>query len=416
MDRDAFVAEVDARLRASAPNVDWGSILNLGHRHRLLDKNVPERFPTDKLPQWLKDALSDGHPMGAGHVTADDILCPAHTDSLRPPRSATGPLVESFDEVTLTADPIRAIRADNVSYLLLGLRGIFWNETGVLEDISKSGEAWLTRYMTPDKARHLPGVSLCTPMKGSNNFVHWLFDFLPRLLHLMESGVDLATFDHFVFFSAKGGIHAETFDLLGIPETKIHSLQHHGSLVQMDHMTHVTHPRSLTFCAPKNYALVKSLFSSGESAKRPHRRLLISRAQTERRRVLNEDAFAARLAPFGFERVVAETLSLKEQVALFSQASHIIAPHGAGLANIAFAPPVTKVLEFYSAFITRGFWTMANQLGHDYHAFACHGADRTYMTLDKIEALGGMWARNHHDIHVPLDDMMRFVEAEFLTR
>ncbi|MFT8472461.1 glycosyltransferase family 61 protein [Acetobacter persici] len=47
----------------------------------------------------------------------------------------------------------------------------------------------------------------------------------------------------------------------------------------------------------------------------------------------------------GFEKVFLEKMDLETQIALFRQAECILAPHGAGLANMVFARPGTRLLE-----------------------------------------------------------------------
>lgn len=47
----------------------------------------------------------------------------------------------------------------------------------------------------------------------------------------------------------------------------------------------------------------------------------------------------------GFEKIFLEKLDLETQIALFRQAECILAPHGAGLANMVFARPGTRLLE-----------------------------------------------------------------------
>lgn len=78
---------------------------------------------------------------------------------------------------------------------------------------------------------------------------------------------------------------------------------------------------------------------------RAHRRLYITRQDSRHRRLLNEDDIIRAVTRFGFECVSLTEKSLVEQVSLFSEASHIIAPHGAGLANLVFCQPGTKICE-----------------------------------------------------------------------
>ena len=47
----------------------------------------------------------------------------------------------------------------------------------------------------------------------------------------------------------------------------------------------------------------------------------------------------------GFEPITLESLSIAEQVKTFAEATHIVAPHGAGLVNCLWCRPGTKVYE-----------------------------------------------------------------------
>ncbi len=75
------------------------------------------------------------------------------------------------------------------------------------------------------------------------------------------------------------------------------------------------------------------------------RRVYLSRAQATRRHLVNESELLPVMESFGVEPVMLETHSIPEQVALFRQAEWVVAPHGAGLTNLLFAPPQTRVLE-----------------------------------------------------------------------
>jgi glycosyltransferase involved in cell wall biosynthesis len=55
-----------------------------------------------------------------------------------------------------------------------------------------------------------------------------------------------------------------------------------------------------------------------------------------RRRAVNEDALVEALARRGYARVVPSALDVSAHAALFAGAKHMVAPHGAGLANLVF--------------------------------------------------------------------------------
>ncbi|GAN60311.1 hypothetical protein ACI01nite_06170 [Acetobacter cibinongensis] len=77
------------------------------------------------------------------------------------------------------------------------------------------------------------------------------------------------------------------------------------------------------------------------------KRIYISREGGHDRRITPEEQ--AQIDPVltanGFEKVFLEKLDFESQLALFRQAEAIIAPHGAGLANLVFIQPGVKVIE-----------------------------------------------------------------------
>lgn len=78
------------------------------------------------------------------------------------------------------------------------------------------------------------------------------------------------------------------------------------------------------------------------------RRLWLQRRSTWRRPVWNERATLEALAPLGVEVVDPAALPWTQQAALVAEASLLVVPHGAALANLAFAPPGARVLELHS--------------------------------------------------------------------
>lgn len=97
------------------------------------------------------------------------------------------------------------------------------------------------------------------------------------------------------------------------------------------------------------------------------RRLYISRADAQQRRLANEREVIAALQPYQFEPVTLTGIPLTEQIRLFAQAEMIVAPHGSGLTNLLFAPSQALVLELmpYDQ-VNHCFWLMANVVGQPY--------------------------------------------------
>lgn len=113
------------------------------------------------------------------------------------------------------------------------------------------------------------------------------------------------------------------------------------------------------------------------------RKLFLSRMAARSRRLVNEDQVVAALGA-DFELVELETLSVKEQASLFSEASVIVAPHGAGLTNLLFCSRPTAVLELvHEDAPPYTFRRLAGLLGHPYIAIGCEPENQARLKLGR---------------------------------
>ena len=76
---------------------------------------------------------------------------------------------------------------------------------------------------------------------------------------------------------------------------------------------------------------------------RPHRKIFVLRPNAVTRRIENSDELLLNLK--GWETVVLENMSIKEQMKPFAESTHVLAAHGAGLINLLWCQPGTKVIE-----------------------------------------------------------------------
>jgi len=128
-------------------------------------------------------------------------------------------------------------------------------------------------------------------------------------------------------------------------------------------------------------------------------RIYISRFKATRRRVINEAEVTKILNPLGFQLVFSELMSISEQASIFSSAKIIIAPHGAGLTNLVFCDPGTKVVEFFSPnYVNLTYWALSNQMNLEYYYLLGEG-----QLLP--EFLGNLRYRLTEDIFVNLDSL-----------
>jgi len=94
-------------------------------------------------------------------------------------------------------------------------------------------------------------------------------------------------------------------------------------------------------------------------------KIYISRADASERQITNENELVDELEAYGFESYELASMSLVEQMALFSQADVVVGPHGAGLANITFCSDCL-VVEIVGVKNRPTFLMQAQKLGIDY--------------------------------------------------
>ena len=185
------------------------------------------------------------------------------------------------------------------------------------------------------------GASLLTGGGGLSNYAHWLYDVLPRLHLLQRAGLTTADARYLVppidsefkqTSLRRLGISPDDCIEVGGPvaivgETIVASSGHrsHGRV----------EPWIPEFLRD---ALLRESPRSGL-------RLYVNRRDTKIRKVLNEAVLESALAERGFRSISAADFDFQEKMDLYSSAEFIVAPHGAGLANVAFCSPGTHVVE-----------------------------------------------------------------------
>ena len=232
----------------------------------------------------------------------------------------------------------------------------------------------------------LQGVVCFLDSRSSSIYYHWMVDVLPKIALLRTAGIDLDSIDHFVVRS-HSGFQQQTLSLLGIPLERVMEPWNSGiTRCQELIVPYLKHDRGDRFynglglgmatwvprwlketfldedkaCLTAAATLVRRDTIEGPDDKDTrgrqveqvkqvkqvkqvrhvrhvrHDKLYISRASRGTRSPVDEQTLTQQLNRRGFHCVILEDLTISEQASTLAAATIVVAPHGAGLTNIAF--------------------------------------------------------------------------------
>ncbi|MBX2884474.1 MAG: glycosyltransferase family 61 protein [Granulosicoccus sp.] len=259
-------------------------------------------------------------------------------------------------------------------------------ERNILREHGKGNELLAWRAATTKPPSHLPGRVCFLDARSSAIYYHWMLDVLPKLHILTEAGIALDSIDTFVV-RATSVFQLATLERFGIPREKVY-FEDFGTHISADELLV---PLLKNDLGDKIYTglglgvaswvpdFLKSSFLDQPTAiegSPPSRRIYITRKDASSRRLLNEQELEPLLKDFGFEACQFDGMSVAAQAKLMSEVDCIVAPHGAGLTNLAFCQSGGKLLEIFGDYIVPCYWSLSNLVGLEYHYFMADAAEQ----------------------------------------
>jgi capsular polysaccharide biosynthesis protein len=214
-----------------------------------------------------------------------------------------------------------------------------------------------------------------------NNFGHFLIDQLPKIALYEAAGIDVKT-AAIIGEKLTTGFQREMVDALGIKHyiemerrviVRAKRLHICSDCIQPQLIAHYGESWGLNFM---RRAFDIAPLDGVKTQSTGTRRLYISRNDGNTRRISNEDEILPVLRSFGFEMIRPGSMSFREQVEAFRDASHIFGPHGANLANMIFAPAGLNLLEcFHPLFTPFNYMRIVPALSMSYAAMIATDAE-----------------------------------------
>lgn len=209
---------------------------------------------------------------------------------------------------------------------------------------SASDGAFLSSASTrARKPKEGPPISApIAPFGGAvYNYYHFLIETLPRILHIASVQPQVV-----ITLTAPVPTHVE--QILGLLRIDFRVVPpdsfHHSDVFVCD-------PVPFSWPHPSNIQMLHSLRvgHNNVNAEVPGR-IYISRSGSGRQ-LAEESRLEEFLCGYGYTTFRLEELSWLDQISMFRNVDSVIAPHGAGLSNIAFMKPGSEVFE-----ISTGSW------------------------------------------------------------
>lgn len=251
----------------------------------------------------------------------------------------------------------------------------------VLGDVSggKSNSLNRNTILSGLKSRHFDEDILSLMTDHAENYYHFLFDVILRISIYRE------------FFG--GGMASKKLLLPRLYQPFQKQILHLCGLKEDDwiecdskdwiiarNLWAITHPINLEVpgsqCVSRILRTIISVPESGAPDVAEGTRMFIKRGIGGNRSVEGELGLEARLKDHGFVSIVPPEYTVMEQIQLFRNASVIVAPHGAALANLIFCQPGTRIIEVFNPqYVNLIYFRIAQHRELKYSYCLCSGSD-----------------------------------------
>ncbi|MCS7292588.1 MAG: glycosyltransferase family 61 protein [Gloeomargarita sp. SKYBB_i_bin120] len=304
------------------------------------------------------------------------IIIPGHSETIQPPWTLPGvTLPPTFQQTEFQVPDAVCYRVNNGRVAsqygdVIAADGQLIYDNWEEPQRRPQEHTVCTSYFPQPKQLHQT-LGVIAGVKGGSNYYHFLVDVLPRLYLLKQSQfwseIQVCYVNR---LSPRLRKLCPVLAAAGLTDKQVFWADQHSHVqAQAVVATSLTGLPGMSYFKPRwVFEFLRATYlPQAQLPAQPQPRIYISRSRAHFRRVINEPEVLEVLSRWGYQPVWLEDLSFPEQVGLFQQARRIIAPHGAGLANLVWCSPGAKVLEFFSpTYQPECYWVMARQMGLDY--------------------------------------------------
>jgi len=224
----------------------------------------------------------------------------------------------------------------------------------VLGELKDSKKNIVLNKGTPRIKKRIEGrvLSLVQGASGNKNYLHWVFDILPKI-KLCSEHYPLSEIDFFYAPSLQY-FQKETLSVLNIDKNKIldSNVNRH---IEARELVVVDHPwyhkgfilSEVEFLPAWIISWLRDVYLKHARKFDNNEKIYIDRTESEFKhcQIQNDKEVFDFLKQKGFSKYRTGELSFFEQIYLFNNAKFIIGAHGAAFTNLTFCKPNTNIIE-----------------------------------------------------------------------
>lgn len=212
------------------------------------------------------------------------------------------------------------------------------------------------------------------------NYSFWMTSSLVRLRMLYKLTEDFIL----IYPEEWDNIAYVQETLRAFPNLKIEKIPA-GVHVQVPHLL-LPEVRPFTACLNgddiKDVSSFIQNFFEGDLAAVPvaPQKIFVNRKKASCRKITNIDEVKHVMEKYGYKEVDFDDMSVVQQIACMRSAKNVVMLHGAGMTNMMFSSPKTKVLELMHEYTEPRtyrfiYWFLSVQMGCDYYVQFCKTID-----------------------------------------
>ncbi len=226
-------------------------------------------------------------------------------------------------------------------------------------------------YSRTRKVQRTHETMLAGVYSFQRGYYHWLLEVLPKILLAQQSRLSIDS----VHIDQSLPFQVETVDMLVGGVWQIIPAES-NTIVTAPHIYAVEGWDAFARTPAWVCGVLRDAFLDRAASNVANERIFVSRQDSSTRVMVNEDELFGELSKHGFRRVQLAKLSVREQANLFAHAEVVVSAHGAGMTNILFCEPETKIFEIAAPrYIFGCFADLARTCGLNYRLLPSVGLD-----------------------------------------